>query len=386
MPSPVTMSQMLQHPYVLGVFNRLNPAGLAFQQFYNMGAGTSATEPLNLNRHCVYDIFDNTRTRSQARAPMVGPAKIAPKAVGQSQATAMRLYESIPFPYEKVYGMRALGGQFGALDSAGQNWVARQIAFGAQRMSNAVEFMVSRMFRGGFSVTISGDEWTLGELSASGYSFNVDFGIPAGNKTTIGGIIDAEWDLAATKILNQMMELNKYSQLLTGYEIRHGWINSTTFEHMLANTQLTAVRGTAMRVFENYQRALIETNGAARNIGFTVTFPSMPMFTWHIYDGTSVNAQTDPAMGSNTTSTDSMFVPDGKAIFTPEPEMGGWHGMYHAAEVIKETDESAPTIKSGLSSWKVPTNHPPGEELAMLHNLTPLLYNPFACFYADVWS
>lgn len=386
MASPITMSQMLQHPYVLGVFNRLNPAGLAFQQFYQMGAGTSATEPLNLNRHCIYDIFDHTRTRAQGRAPMVGPAKIAPKPIGQSSATAMRLYESIPFPYEKVYGMRALGGQFGPLDSAGENWVARQMAFGASRFANAVEFMVSRMFRGGFSITIDGDQWLLGELSASGYTFNVEFPIPAGNKTTVNGIFSDEWDLAATKILNQMLELNKYSQLLTGYEIRHGWINSTTFEHMLANTQLSAVRGTAMRVFEQYQRALVETNGAARNIGFTVTFPAMPMFTWHIYDGTSVDAQTDPAMGSNTTSTDSMFVPDGKAIFTPEPEPGGWYGMYHAAEVIKETDESAPTIKSGLSSWRVPMNHPPGEELAMLHNLTPLLYNPYAVFYATVWT
>ena len=383
----ITLSQMLQHPYVLGVFSRLLPAGLQFQNVYGATATSTATEPLNLNRHCVYDIFDNTRTNAVVRPPMVGPHKRGPKPVGQSSATALRLYESMPFPYEKVYGMRALGGQFGALDSTGQNWVARQMSYAAARFANAIEFMQSRVFRGGFSVTVNGDEWVLGELSASGYTFNVDYQIPSGNKTTVGGIIDAEWDLAATKIVNHMLELNKYSQLLTGYEIRHCWINSSTFKHMLANTQLSSVRGTAMRMFEDYQRTLVQTNGAARNIGFTVTFPSMPQFLWHIYDATSVVAsQTDPAMGANTTSTDALYVPDGKMICTPEPEPGGWHGMYHAAEVIRETDESAPTIKAGLSSWSTPTNHPPGEELVMLHNLVPLLYNPWSVFYVDVWS
>src|SRR5688572_26913258 len=132
MPGVVTMSQMLQHPFVAGVFARQKPAGKAFQQFYGMTAGSYATEPLSLNRHIVYDIMDPTRTNAQVRPPDVGPVKISPKVIGQASATAIRLYESIPFPYSKVYGMRALGGQFGGpLDRTGQGWVTRQIAFGA---------------------------------------------------------------------------------------------------------------------------------------------------------------------------------------------------------------------------------------------------------------
>jgi hypothetical protein len=383
MANPATLSTLLQHPYVLGVFSRLKPAGRAFQQAYSMGAANIATEPSNINRHVVYDIFDHSRTNAQGRGPMVGPARISAKPVGQAHATAMRLYEALDFPYERIYSIRQLGGQFGPLDATGQSWVLRQQMFMAERFSNAIEFMISRMFRGGFSINIEGDNYTLGELGAG--TIDVPYQIPAGNKTTLGGLIDAEWDLAGTKIINHMLEINKLSQLQTGYEIRHIWINSTTYKHMLANTQLQSVRGTAMRVFEQYSPANVETTGASRNIGFTVVFPAMPQFLVHVYDGTSVvGSQVDPV--ANTTSTDSYYIPDGIAIMTPEVELGGWHGMYHGTEPIRENDDSEAALKTGLASWSKRTNDPPGEELRVLHNLVPLLYIPKAVFYATVWT
>jgi hypothetical protein len=385
MAGVVSFDQMLRTPYVTGVVSRVKPAGRAFQQFYSMSPTDSPSEqPMAPGqRHLVYDIFDNTRTNAQLRAPMVGPAHISAKPIGQSHATAVRMYEAIQFPYEKVYGTRDLGGQYGTMNATGKSWVARQQMFAANRMTNAVEFMVSRMFRGGFSVTMSGDQATFGEYSASGYTFNVEYNIPAGNKTDIGGIIDVAWSNAASKIINHMLEINKYSQLLTGYEIKHCWINSTTFKNMIANTQLNTVRGTAMRVFEEYKAALVETNGEARNIGFQVVFPAMPQFIWHIYDGTSVvSSQTDPA--THTTSNNSLYIPDNICIMTPEPEPGGWYGHATCSEVIKENDISPPTIKTGLEAWSYPMNDPPGEEMRMLLNYVPLLYVPKSVFYATV--
>lgn len=382
---PVTLEGMLKHPYVTGVISRLKPAGTAFQQFYRMGVADTATEPMNFNRHLVYDIFDNTRTMAQARAPKVGPAHIAPKPIGQGHATALRLYESIPFAYEDVYGIRALGGQFGPLDKTGQSWVARQMMFAAQRFANAHEFMISRMFRGGFSITkAAGDEYTLTELGSG--TWDVPYNIPSGNKTTIGGLIDAEWDLAGTKIIDHMLEINKRAELISGYPIRHIWVNSTTYKYMLANTQLQTVRGTANRVFEQYNPYGSSTTGADRNIGFTVIFPAIPQFIVHVYDAVSVVAtQTDPATPA--TNNSSLYVPDGIAIMTPEPEPGGWHGLYHSTELIREDGNAGPvTAKTGLESWSRPTNDPPGEELTMLINSCPLLYIPNAVFYATVWT
>lgn len=382
MPQSATLSTMLQHPMVVGVFSRLKPAGLAFQRFYRMGATDVATEQANINRHIVYDIFDNSRTRASGRAPMVGPGRIPPKPVGQAHATCMRLYEAIDFPHEKVYSLRQLGGAFGQLDATGRTWVARQQMYMAQRFANAIEFMVSRMFRGGFSINISGDDFTLGELGAG--TIDVPYQIPAGNKGNLGGLIDAEWDVDSTKIIDHMLEINKLSQLQTGYEIKHVWINSTTFKHMLKNTQLQAVRGTAIRSFDYMGPNSQPTTGEDRNIGFSVVFQGIPQFTFHIYDATSVIASVDPA--ANTTGTDALYIPDGKAIMTPEPEPGGWHGMYHGIEPIRENDESETVLKQGLASWTKRTNDPPGEELRVLHNLVPLLYIPKSVFYPTLWT
>lgn len=389
----VTLSQMLQHPMIRGIVSRIKPAGVAFQNFYNMTAVDMPTEPMgNLNRHLRYEIFDHTRTRTSFRAPDVAPARRSAKPVGFADATALRIYESIPFRYSSIQATRPLGGQYGQqLDEMGQTWVRNQVSRQMESMANSIEFMVSRMFRGGFGLSRSGDDWWATELGAG--DFDISYPIPAGNKTNIGGIIDAEWDLAATKIVNHMLELNKYAELLTGYPIRHVWINSSTFKYMLANTQLTTVRGTSMRVFEQMERQLYGTAADGtpqREIGFTVQFPAMPQFIFHVYDAVSVattyaDQEQDP--DTPTTTNSSLYVPDGIAIMTPEPDPGGWHGMYHCGEIVRPGGDHVPAeVRTGFSSWTNPMNHPPGEELTIIHNLTPLLYIPRSVFYATVWT
>lgn len=381
MPTNVTLQQMLRHSFVTGVVSQVKSAGMAFQQFYQSGIASIPSEPSNLNRHITHDIFNETRTMAAARAPDVGPASISPKPIGQSSATALRLYEQIPFPIHKIAGTRPLGSPIGTLDPTGRSWVVRQQGYLAKRFSNSIEFMVSRMFRGGFSILIQGDNYYLRELGAG--TVDINYPIPAGNKAQIGGLIDATWANAGTKILDHMLELNKLSQIQTGYEIRHCWINSTTYKRMLANTQLQSVRGTASRVFEQFSPANVQTTEDNRNIGFTVIFPAMPNFVWHVYDASSVVATaTDPA--SHTTGNNSLYVPDNIAIFTPEVEPGGWHGMYHAQEYIREKDNDEYTLKSGFATWTKPINDPPGEELRALHNLVPLMYVPASVFYATV--
>lgn len=391
----MSLQQMLRTPFVLGVFNKVNAAGALFQQMMKIGPTDPATEPVQgENRHILYDIFNPTRTNAQVRMPGTPPAKIPAKNIGQASATLVRLCESEEFAFSKIYGTRDLGEQYGTgnLSSTGEGYVTRQISYLAQRMQNAVEFMISRMFRGGFSVTAGStngmsDKWVLGEKSASGYTFNVSYDIPAGNLTNLGGIIDAEWDLADTKILNHMLEINKYSQLLTGYEISDIYINSSTYKQMLANTQLASVRGTAMRLFEEFKAQSVNTvTGESRNIGFSIIFPAMPQFRWHVYDGTSVvDTQVDPA--THSTSNNSLYIPDGKAIMTPPLIPGTWYGSATCEEIVREQGEwSPPVMKRGFSAWKRPLQYPPGEALDSLLNYVPLLYNPSAIFYPTLWT
>ena len=251
-----TLPQMLKHPWVLGVFSRLKPAGLALQNFYGMGPTAAPTERPTGVREFAYDIFNNTRTMASLRAPMTGPSRIAPKPIGRATAYCARLYETIPFPYEKVYGTRPLGGQLGALDRTGKSWVARQMKYGAQRFANSIEFMVSRMFRGGYSITISGEDLRFGELGAG--TVDVSFPIPAVNKSQLDAgtgsdIIGTTWSNAAATIVEDMYTLNAAAELQTGYPIEHCWCNTTTFLYILGNTQLRTIHGTYGRFFEEFR-------------------------------------------------------------------------------------------------------------------------------------
>lgn len=381
MATPITLQQMLARPMVLGAFSRVSTAPAYLQQFFRMNPTSPATISGGLNRTFAYDIYGHSLTMAQARPPKIGPAKIAPKPIGTAMATIMRFYEAIPFYYGDVYGLRGLGTM--EIDQRGEAYVARQKLYMAERQVNALEFMISRMFRGGFSITVTNESFILGEKGAG--TVDVDYNLPANNSGNLNGIIDANWDLAGTKIINQLLNLNAEAELQTGFPIRHIFINSKTYGYLLANTQMQTVRGTALPIFNNYRTRFIQTAaGPQRESGFDVQFPSIPNITFHVYDGASVvSSQTDPA--TRTSVNTSKYIPDGRALLVPEPDPGGWHGLATCGEPIKETDDAQPEIKEGLNSWSYGINDPPGEELRVLNNLLPVLFVPAAPFWATIY-
>lgn len=377
----ITMEQTLRTPFVTGVFSRLKPAGLMFQNFYGLRPEASPTERVP-HRQFNYDIFDNTRTMSKVRAPMVGPARTAPKKIGLGTGHCLRMYESISIPYEKVYNTRALGNSFGTIDATGQSYIARQQNYTAQRMANSVEFMISRMFRGGFSILIDGDDHYLREKDAG--TVNVDFQIPSSHIDTVANVtgVSGDWSTAGTKIIDQLNELNKISERESGYAIHDFWINSSTYNGLIENNQLGDVRGTANRIFDTLNPTQVETaDGPSRESGFSVTFGAMPLHRFHVYDG-GLNVTTN--VDSDDSGDFSLFIPDNRCIATPPPGVGEWNGLAISQEPIRENDESPVKLVEGLGAWSKATNDPPGEELRILHNITPILYIPKAVWYLTV--
>lgn len=382
----VTIHELTKTPFVLGWFNRLAPAGTELSRFYRLGPTHGATE-LSPKRSLVYDLFDNTRTMARGRGPYVGPGRTPNKRMGQGTAHIFRLYEAIDFMHERLYGMRPIGGQVGEIDTQGQSYVSLQQRFMAQRFQNAIEFMCSRMFRGGFGIDIDGDNWNLVELGDG--MIDVEFNIPDSHKDqlAVGGtdgatdVIDVSWDDAAAKIIQQLLNLNKASERETGYQQKHIWINSTTYGYLLNNTQLSSVRGTANRIFDRQDGRQIATTNEARSQGYDIIFGAMPQFTFHVYDAVShVGVNVD----SETFSELSMYIPDNMALITPDPEPGGWYGSATCVEPIRETDVSEVMYPTGLHSWAYPTNDPPGFQQRVLYNFVPLLYNPKAFYWAEV--
>lgn len=382
----VTIHELTKTPFVLGWFTRLAPAGTELSRFYRMGPQHGVTE-VSPRRSMVYDLFDNTRTMARGRGPYVGPGHTAPKRMGQGTAHIFRLYEAMDLMHERLFNMRPIGGQIGEVDPQGQAYVALQQKFMAQRFMNSIEFMCSRMFRGGFGINISGDNWELVEKGNG--IVDVEYNLPASHKgqLAVGGtdgataVIDASWATASTKIVDQLLNLNKASERETGYQQKHIWINSTTYAKLLNNQQLSTIIGTANRIFERQSGNQIATTNEARGQGYDVIFGACPQFTFHIYDAVShVGVNVD----SETFSQLSMYIPDNVALITPEPEPGGWYGSATCVEPIRETDVSEVIYPSGLHSWAYPTNDPPGWQQRVLYNFVPLLYNPKAFYWATV--
>jgi hypothetical protein len=388
----ITLAQMLKQETVLGVYSRLKAAGTQLSTFYGMRPESPGTERALNGRNAGWDTFDNTRTMAKGRAPYVGPARSNPKPTGHVTATLMRLYESIDIIHEKVYGTRPLGGQYGAVDRTGQSYVGRQIKYGAQRMANSMEFMVSRMFRGGFDIEITGEDHYLREEGAG--TVTVDFQVSddhagaagAGSRVPLlessANVIADYWTDVNADLPVQLLNLNLVAERVSGYPITEYWINSTTLGLLFSNLALQNIGGSAYRIFDTFTGAEISTtDGTNRPSGLTVIFRACPQAKFHVYDAVlNVAGQVDSSVLADV----SMYIPDGKCLATPAPGPGEWHGTAVGGEPIREEDGSEVDYKEGLHSWNKKMNDPPGTEMRSLVNTLPILYVPNAIYWLQV--
>jgi len=382
MAGEITLQQLMQTPVITKVVSRIKTPLSLFQNFFGMNPGGAASQNVS-GRHLGWDIFDKTRLIAEGRAPGTGPATVQRKSVGHVSAVAYRAHEKITLLHEEIFRTRPLGQQFGVVDVNGQNYVNQQIAYLTQRFRNSREFMISRMLRGGFGVKQTGESWIPVELDAG--TFNVDFNVPAAHKDQLamgsgGNLISANWNLAGTDIIGDVLNINKSFERLHGRPLRHIFINSTMFQHLLGNTGLKNVGGTAYRIFDSLNARQMKSAEGIPDSGFDVVFRGLPLQTFHVYDGVlNVDKTTD----SDTTANTSLFVPDDVAIFLPEPS-NDWVGWINASEYVKENVMDAGRQVFGFHSWSTNTIDPAGVELKMLDNGLPVLYVPKCIAYGTV--
>src|SRR5688572_1042281 len=159
MTGAITLQQLFRHPYVLKVISRIKASGNPLQTFYNLGLDSSATESLPAGiRHFSYDIFDHTRQLASVRPPKVGPKRGRAQRTGTRAGHILRSHDSLPIAWEDIINTRPHGARIGTLDRTGQNKVTMQIKHYTEKYRNLREWIVSRMFRGGFGIKMVGDE------------------------------------------------------------------------------------------------------------------------------------------------------------------------------------------------------------------------------------
>ena len=220
----ITLQQLMRHPYVLKVISRIKAAGCPLQNHYRLGLDNSASESLPAGvRTFGYDIFDHTRQIASVRSPKVGPKR------GRSQKTStvtghiMRSHDSLPIAWEDIINTRPHGARIGTLDRTGQNKVTMQIKHYTEKYRNLREWMISRMFRGGYAIKFNGDEQYLVDLGNG--DKDVTYGLPSAHKNQLAigpsstDIIDGSWSDPTTDVLGQFLALNKQAERISGYVV-----------------------------------------------------------------------------------------------------------------------------------------------------------------------
>lgn len=385
----VTIDQLLRNPaFVAGVRSRIGATGMVFTKFYGLGIdGAVGLPPIPPGIDLIaWDYFDNTRTMAESRPALSGPSRIIPKAAGAASGVLLRFYEALLFEDNKIAGFRPMGKPIGTISPRGEDFVARQVKYMLQRQANSQEFAASRLFRGGFDVKNApgGDRQTLVEKGSG--QISVDYKIPATHLTKLallaGGadIIDASWATASTDVILQYHNLRQAAERESGLPVHHGWISSVPYVHLINNDKLRAAGGSAFRVWEQLQTNRMETMAGFRERGDEVVFRALPQITFHVYDGV---LNVDQDRDSFDIADNSLFIPNDKCIFTPDP--GDWCGIAVGQEIVTEQYGGRPQVVEASHNWARRIIEPTsGTDLHNWSKYLPILFIPKATYYATV--
>lgn len=384
----ITLQQLFRHPYVLKVISRIKASGCPLQNFYRLGLDNSASESIPPGiRTFAYDIFDHTRQLASVRPAKVGPKRGKAQKTGTNVGHIIRSHDSLPIYWEDIINTRPHGARIGTLDRTGQNKITMQIKHYTEKYRNLREWMISRMFRGGFAIKFVGDDHYL--VDTGNGDKDISYGLPSAHKDqlAVGGaagttdVIDGSWDDPTTDVMTQFLNLNKAAERISGYVVQDVWVNSTTLGALMNNTDLQAKGGSAYRIWDTFTKREVKTSdGGSRPQGYDVVFRAMPWITFHVSDCV---LQKGGAIADSTAAADvDLLIPDNVAIMTPSP--GEWVGFAEGAEPVVKNPVSQMEIMKGFQTYQRPLVEPAGQELVFLDNFFPIPYIPTAWFYATV--
>ena len=379
----VSREKLFQTPVITRLVSEIDTPGSLLQRVYGLTPNSPRSNRVQ-GRAASWDLFHATRSIATVRAPRTGPAQRSRKPFGTRSAQLVRIHEKLFIGDEDLMRFRPAGAPLGSVDLNGQTYVRQQLAYFTQIFRNTREWMISRMFRNGFGVKVTGDEYQLVERGDANALFTVDYGIPSDHFNQLNGLVDSSWDDPSTDIIGQLMALEVQAERENGRPPRHIWLNGNTAKHLFNNTQLSAVRGTAMRIFDSQTRREIDAGSRFPDTGYDIVFGAIPLYTFHVYNGGLVKAGTGEGFDAQISASNfEPFIPDNSALITPEP--GDWLGMMEGSEYVRENvTVSQMSERYGMAAWATPVIDPSGVELKMLDNCLPVVYEPYAIYFADV--
>jgi hypothetical protein len=384
----ITLEQALRHPFVLNVISRITAATNPLQAHFRVGMDAPADPVMPAGIRAVsYDIFDHTRQLASLRAPEAGPKRVRRQRIGVGSGYLHRSYEAMSVTYEQIASLRPLGSPIGTLDKNGQSYVVKQIAYQTDRFRNLREWILSRMFRGGYYITLDGDDHYVSDSSGT---IQVDFKHPSENRSQLAAgdaganIIDSPWNDPSTDIVTQILNLNKAAMRRTGLPIEEIWVNSTTIGQLVNNTTLQAQGGAAFRVWETAEwKDVASISDVPQRRGLLeMRFRAIPWIVFYVCDSVLATPTTQAENHPVASTEVDLLIPNDRALMTPRP--GSWLTRATGTEIIQRTLMSAPEPVVGFQTWQRPTLDPYGKELLFIDNFFPVPQIPAAWYYATV--
>jgi hypothetical protein len=319
---------------------------------------------------------------------MAPPTAVGQKPVGTATASLFRINIKTTIADEKVFMTRPLGS-FGLntpVDASGEKYIATQIKHLKTQVSNSVEWMVAKMFQGGFSLKPDGDGFRLCELGDADAVLSNQYQIPASNTGDLGGIIASgeQWTATNAPIVDHMNEISILASRVSGFQPTDIIMNGNTAKHLFNNTQLASVGGSAYRIFDSLTNREVDGGTPPTSGPYSIVWRALPQYTFHIYnEGLVLNNVVPDLANQINPSNWATLIPDGYAIIAPPA--GEWVGFATGMEPVAENVMSDVKTVSGFYQWRTREIDPPRFDLKMLMNYVPILPLPNAFFYANVW-
>ena len=343
-------------------------------------------------RFASFRLDDVTRVVGKGRAPGTGPASVAVNPVGDVRVSCARFHEKVRLLGEFLGNLSPIIGPNSQIDTAGQNYIARQTLHLAEKYNNTVELMTTGMFQDNLYFQFAGDNLlpVIGAPTGTNLGFQIPFQVPSGNKNQLnmlgtGNIIQTGWQFAGAPLIKNCLQIQAATTQLSGYQPRHFWMNSLTWYNVLLNTEVRNTAGTANTPFAQYDRVPEMAVDGMPQPEFAAQLRGIPWASFHIADDVLVTgSDIDPVWSTApSTATFVKVCPDNTCIIVPDPS-SDWTELYQGAEYISENAGQPMTLKRGYTFWKEWVTQPSCIELIALMNAIPLLYVPKAVIFATV--
>lgn len=314
-----------------------------------------------------YDIMDPTRNSATARMPGQVSATVQPQVVGQVTGRYVRSAEKLPLLLAYLQDLRVLGGNQNEIDAGGQRYITEQFTRLMQRFANAREVECAAMLRGNLYLTPSGDD-LYREFSSSGAAIDIDFRIPAANKTQLAlgtgaDTISASWATAATDIVGDVLNIMRGFELQSGYTVGAFITSPEIANFMVQNTSVRQAAGTSGPPFQ-----VVELQGS-NDVYYT--FKAFPWIRVYVVN---------EVLGVGTAQTTTRMVGANDLFVIPRPD-GMWCQYWTGSEPVIEEFNRRQHEPQGLYSWTELRGDPARAELIANMIGMPILQVPKAVAY-----